>query len=609
MGRVRAWMSSVGFVVLVACGGGNNNPSPNPSPGPSPAPTPTPTNPCTGAGIEPGELEAGVNESALATRKRQPRGIGDPRGDVHQSLWLHQAARDQGLALAVDPALPSDNQDIGEIAVLQDIGDLIVRANPFDLANTALRFTPNGTGYDLSRAEGGFRANIGTRVVLEDDDSRDFDVPFSFTFFGAAQAKGFVNSDGNITFGEADTASTERNVARFLSGPPRVSPFFSDLDPTTGSGRIFLATGADGVTVTWCNVQGFDLTDTVTVQTTLLPSGVVEIRYANVGLNDAVVGVSPGRTTQFSTSDLSNASGGSGPATAIGERFAEQQDLDLVSVARKFYQSHSDLFDQLVVWTDTRVVTGNTFAFETTVNNDIRGLNIGIFNFSRDYGSAGRLDSIMLMDALTKYPDSPTQRFLGEDSTLSLLGHESGHRWLAQLRFRDAAGRRSDELLGRQLAHWSFFFDSDASFMEGNDIEDLGGGAFRTTAAVRRYSLLDQYAMGLVNPSQVPAFFYVEAPTNVVPDTDREESPDVGVTFNGTKREVRIEDVVDVMGRREPNVAGSPKTHRQAFIYIVSNGRTLDQAQVEKLDRIRAAWPNFFREATNRRMTLETRLR
>ena len=41
--------------------------------------------------------------------------------------------------------------------------------------------------------------------------------------------------------------------------------------------------------------------------------------------------------------------------------------------------------------------------------------------------------------------------------------------------------------------------DSDASVMEGNDIEDLGGGSFRTVAAVQRYSLLDQYAMGLVS--------------------------------------------------------------------------------------------------------------
>ncbi len=121
-----------------------------------------------------------------------------------------------------------------------------------------------------------------------------------------------------------------------------------------------------------------------------------------------------------------------------------------------------------------------------------------------------------MMDFIGKYPDDPQQTFLGENNTLSVLGQEVGHRWLAFLEFRDHTGARSEALLGRDQAHWSFFFDSDASVMEGNDIEDLGGGSFRTVAAVRRYSLLDQYAMGLVPESQVPPFFYVQNPVNVV---------------------------------------------------------------------------------------------
>ena len=605
MGRMRMWVSSLGFVLLAACGGGGDSP---PSSTPPPTTTPPSTNPCTGVAAEAGEPVSTFNEGPRAARKRQPRGAADPRGDVNQLLWMHQEARSLGLTLAADPGLPSDNEDVGEIAVLQDGGDLLVRANRFDLADVALRFTPDGAGYALGRAAGGFRSALGNRLLLEDDDSSEFDVPFTFSYYGTPQSKGFVNSDGNITFGQADSASTDRSVSRFLSGPPRVAPFLADLDPTTGSGRVFLATGADGVTVTWCDVRGFDLTDTVTVQTTMLPSGVVEIRFAGVGLDNAVVGLSPGRTGQFTTSDLSGAAGTSGAETAIGERFSEDQDIDLVAVARKFFQTHPDVFDQLVIWTDTRVVSGNTFAFETTIANDIRGIGVGIFNASRDFGSSGRLRSLVLMDALTKYPGSPTQRFLGEDSTLSLLGHETGHRWLALMRFQESGGRRSDELLGRDLAHWSFFFDSDASFMEGNDIEDRGGGEFRTVGAVRRYSLLDQYAMGLVRPSQVPSFFYVESPTNVVPDREHDDAPDTGVTFNGTRRVVTIEDVIDAMGRREPSSASSPKTHRQAFVYIVSSGRTLNQAQVDKLERIRAAWPDFFRAATSRRMAVETRL-
>ncbi len=606
MRTVGVMLSSLGFAVLFACGGGGDSSPPNNPPNTPPPPPPV-TNPCAAASFETGDLDSALTVSPAADRKRRPNL--DPDIGLAQLLWTHSAARAQGLSQALDASLPVDNVDVGDIAVLQDSGDLIVRANTFDLNDVALRFTPNGGGYDLTRADGGFRSALGTRLVLEDDDAEGFDVPFTFSFYGTVQSRGFVNSDGNITFGDEDTASTDRSVSRFLSGAPRVSPFFSDLDPAAGNGRVFLATGPDAVTVTWCNVRGFDLTDTVTVQTTMLPSGVVEVRFASVGLKDAVVGLSPGRTGQFSTVDLSTATGSAAASVALGERFSQETDIDLVAVARKFYQTHPDNYDQLVLWTDARVVGGNTFAYETTITNEIRGIGNSLFNSSRDFGSAGALRSLVLMDALTKYPSTPSQRFLGEDSTLSLLGHETGHRWLALLRFRGADGRLSNELLGRDNAHWSFFFDSDASFMEGNDIEDLGGGAFRTIGAVRRYSLLDQYAMGLVSPSQVPAFFYVEAPTNTVPDREREDAPDTGVTFNGTRREVRIDDVIDIMGRREPSSGSSTKTHRQAFVYVVSNGRTLDQAQVDKLERIRREWPPFFRTATNSRMTLETKLR
>jgi hypothetical protein len=214
-----------------------------------------------------------------------------------------------------------------------------------------------------------------------------------------------------------------------------------------------------------------------------------------------------------------------------------------------------------------------------------------------------------MMDALAKYPDDPALKFLGENTTLSLVGQEVGHRWLVFFNFLDHNRERSDALLGRDRAHWGFFVDSDASVMEGNDIEDLGGGSFRTVAAVQRYSLLDQYAMGLVAESQVPPILYVANPVNVQPDRSRDSAPRVGVTFNGTRRDVLIQDIVAVHGPRVPSAAESARVHRQAVVYVVSAGKTLDQAQVSKVDRIRLAWETFFQQATDGRMRAETRLR
>ena len=151
--------------------------------------------------------------------------------------------------------------------------------------------------------------------------------------------------------------------------------------------------------------------------------------------------------------------------------------------------------------------------------------------------------------------------------------------------------------------------DSDASVMEGNDIEDLGGGSFRTIAAVERYSTLDLYAMGLVRASDVPRVFYVESPANVTPSRDRESAPRVGVTFTGTRRDVSIDDIIRAMGERQPSADNAPRLHRQAWIYVIARGSTPSQADLTRLEKMRVGFEQFFRRGTDNRMTLTASLR
>jgi hypothetical protein len=210
------------------------------------------------------------------------------------------------------------------------------------------------------------------------------------------------------------------------------------------------------------------------------------------------------------------------------------------------------------------------------------------------------------MDSVTKFPADPTTKILGENNTLSVMGQEVGHRWLAYLQVRALTDPKSNVLLGRDLAHWSFFFNSDASVMEGNQIQDLGASRFQTTDAVRRYSRLDQYAMGLVPSSQVPAMFYVENPTGGHQAAD---PPQIGVTFTGTRRDFLIDDIIAANGPRSPAFPNSPTTWREAFVHIVSNGNTLNSSNVSKLDNIRQQWAAFFFGATESRMTAVTTLK
>ena len=386
-----------------------------------------------------------------------------------------------------------------------------------------------------------------------------------------------------------------------------MAPFFADLDPSAG-GRVFVDAASDAFTVTWCGVRGFDSTLTTTVQASLFASGAIDVKFGpEVTLREALVAVSPGRGGSFIPVDLSANTRLSGGAGAVGERFAEDAELDTAQTARRFFASHADAFDQLVIFTDTPVVT-DAFAFESTISNAIRGIGVDTFNQSADFGSGGTLQSLVVMDNVAKYGDDPNAKILGENSALSILGQESGHRWLAQLLFNNGSGN-SDQLLGRQRAHWSFFMDSDASVMEGNDIEDLGGGNFRTIASVERYSALDLYAMGLVRASDVPRVFYVESPTNVTPSRDRESAPRVGVTFTGTRRDVSIDDIIRAMGERQPSADNAPRLHRQAWIYVIARGSTPSQADLTRLEKMRVGFEQFFRRGTDNRMTLTASLR
>ena len=91
--------------------------------------------------------------------------------------------------------------DVGDVAILEDSGDLVSIYNPFDLDLRTLTFRPvsggyrfelGGATYDQAAAAGGtFLANLG------DDDSREIPLPFAFSIYGSSYQKLHVNSDGH----------------------------------------------------------------------------------------------------------------------------------------------------------------------------------------------------------------------------------------------------------------------------------------------------------------------------------------------------------------------------------------------------------------------------
>jgi hypothetical protein len=516
---------------------------------------------------------------------------GTSRTQERELRLLHEL-RPQG-RFAAAAAHPAD-VDVGEVAVLFDQGDLVVRRNPFDLDGAAIRLTPDRSGgYAVARVAVPIEP-AGTTLALGNDDARPVELGFEFPFFGTGQRVAFVHADGDVTFGAADAGGGAPGLARLTDGAPRIAAFLADLDPERG-GEVSVRLEAARLVVLWNGIPGAGQINRNTFQLVLHADGRIDIAWAGMQTREGVVGIAPGRPGAIAAIDWSAAESGAG---ALAERFSESEYLDLMAATRRFLAGRADVFQQVIVYT-TRPLNpaAGTLAFEINVRNDVQGIGVDLMDHSREWGSAGALESVVYMDSADTYADV---------DAFEILGHEVGHRWLARLR---VDGTPDGGLLGRGGAHWSFFLDSDASVMEGNDIADRGNGRFETVDFARGYSALDQYAMGLRTAAEVPPFFYVAVPDDFRPNRAFKSSsaPEAGITFTGERRDVRIEDVVGAMGPRLP--ALGPPVFRQAFVLVADSPAAATASRVATVARIRSRFGAYFAGATGGRGTALSTLR
>ncbi len=536
-------------------------------------------------------------------------------GRIFDELRKAKAVR-QVLELRRSPLALRTNSlatgDVGNIAIIEDDGTIVSQANPFDLADTNLKMTPNGPGaYALSFQVGSVNQKFGTKLALTDDDFREIAFPtgFQFPFMGTKYGSVFINSDGNITFTQGDSAHTDRDLSRFNGGVPRIAALFDDLDPTLGDGSVYYNILPDRFLITWNLIREFEGILPNTVQLALFPDGSFEITFGSVGATSLIVGWTAGQNLQtINLTDLSKSSGAL-PSGPVAENFSDQTKIDYAALAKRFYQTHPDDYDQLAFYTNFPYDIGaDTFAFEATIKNDINGINVDIFDYSQEFGSGGRLQSFLSLNQLAAFPDNPDEIAVRTYSPVAVLAHETAHRWLAYPLFK-LGTTNSGDLLGYQQAHWSYFFNADASLMEGHVIRDNGNGSFTITEATNRFGKLDQYLMGLRGAADVGPLFYVKPSAGSGHDaTDVTHLSDIGLTFNGTRTDLTVNDIIAAEGPRSPDVVSAPKGIHQASILLVRSGTSPTAAELEKLSRMQQHLQEFFSQATEGLGTVDTRL-
>lgn len=513
-------------------------------------------------------------------------------------------------------AAPATSRDVGEIAIIDASPDVLAPPNPWDLTGASVRITPGPHGFSIASSRRGpepYALERGLPLPLEDDDFAVVELPFEFPYYGERYRRAYVHSDGNLTFKYPEASSTPRNFSRAMGGPPRVAPLFRDLDPSRG-GQVAFETRAASVAINWLRVPEFMETGIgarQSLQAVLHRDGVIEFRYGEV-TGDAVVGIFPGEAGAFATA-VDWTAGSETPLDMTGsvaEVFAARTQVDEFGIVHAFYRNHDDAYDTLVLFNDLDLEASEySLAHAFTVRNEIRGIGEPPSDFGEQLGSARRLSAVINMGAVSRYPDDIEAPVSGlpHASLLTVLAHEVGHRFLAYPSFLDPATQtRSPALLGRQHSHWSFFFNSNASVLEGNSIEDYGASAsprFETVAVTQGYSPLDQYLMGLRTAAEVPATFLVENPTAAGRLGNAARSPEVGVTFDGERKTIRVDDIVAGEGPRRPDSTVSQRHFRYAFVLLAASGQPPGPAAVQKLERLRKRWLAYFASQLGTRAT------
>ena len=588
---------------------------------------------CLAFGLAPGQLRA--------KSERRPGDLASPVTTqlIHQQNIAARASRGLpppgtvSLEAAPEPVDELFVDDIGDIAIVDDGDGVFLPPLPFDLNGQTLSFVPTGaeaSAYQYEVRDGGFdgqAAATGEFVFLGDDDSLPLDLDFAFSFFGGTYTSLFLNSDGNLTFGQGDNASTVRDPARAVTGPPRIMGLLADLDPTIDGSAIRVLSGSERFVVSWINVPEFSFGGNglpQNFQVSLFANGRIEFSYTDVSTVEAIIGIAPGaRFNQSLAGDFSEPSSDTFSA-AVVEIFLPAV-VDLAILGQKFYLGHEDAYDFIVIFQNYEIpIDTGAFAFYLPIRNFVLG--IGPFPFFAEsqnlvdvgslVGSFQRLQGLMYMGELDKYPRDPNERIsrnfgLGVSTPLTVLTHEAGHRFLARTLFVDQeTNTLSFELLGRQFSHWSYFFNSQASLLEGNRITDHGSGAFRfeTTETIAGFSELDLYLMGLLPPEEVPANFFVRDPSIYDNLFNESHEPLAGIFFDGERVEVTIDDIIAAHGTRAPDHTVSQRNFRYGFILLKQEGEEVPPEDIEKIEGFRMAFDEYFDQAVGNRAQIETKL-
>lgn len=264
----------------------------------------------------------------------------------------------------------------------------------------------------------------------------------------------------------------------------------------------------------------------------------------------------------------------------------------LRSVMKTYGESGQPVPDVISLWTGFAMDKNSVGTLFVPARNDVSGIGL-----EKEYGGAGVFDGkygslrcVLLHNDVTRLEQRATLQSApvgGFGEYLFLL--ELSHIWGPALRVPGEA-TAADVLIGFPF-HWSFWMDAGGSPAGGNAWKDNGDGTFTASGqkpGTVEYSMLDLYAMGLAEASEVPPFGVLE---NAVPPPDIEDPfthsklgkssfpwfADSPLTVPATRRTITIDEVIAANGQRKPSASESPKSFTLGIVLMVDEDATEEE--------------------------------
>jgi len=298
------------------------------------------------------------------------------------------------------------------------------------------------------------------------------------------------------------------------------------------------------------------------------------------------------------------------PALGFCSMMIYPNGLCIPFAGQAFYATHPDSYDILVFFTNKNLRATEKAGYP--LQADVRGIGQDSVPWSyTHFGSGGRLLHALDLGSVQSMPDDPEGIFSAIPiSGLEVIGHEIGHHWMAYASIDLGDGRGVLDIIrghtdAGTITHWSCWFNSD-SVMYGGMLTDNGGGSFTDVNGLRKYSLFDQYLMGLRGADEVGPLWYVADDGNLYGCADWPQARGVAHDINGVRVDFTMDDVIRALGERDPPT--SPCHYKAAFIFVHSPGQPPSAADLDKVERYRTALETWYASATDGRGSLDTRL-